>query len=51
MTAIPEQLGPVKLVQQIGLGKYCQVWEGLDTKARKKVAVKVIVPSMAKDVG
>jgi serine/threonine protein kinase len=51
MTAIPEQLGPVKLVQQIGLGKYCQVWEGLDTKARKKVAVKVIVPSMAKDAG
>lgn len=51
MSTIPEQLGPVKLVQQIGLGKYCQVWEGLDTKARKKVAVKLVVPSMAKDAG
>ncbi|MFM8735701.1 MAG: serine/threonine-protein kinase [Pirellulales bacterium] len=51
MSTIPEQLGPVKLVQQIGLGKHCQVWEGLDTKARKKVAVKLVVPSMAQDVG
>ena len=51
MTAMPEQLGPVKLVQQIGLGKHCQVWEGLDMKARKKVAVKVIVPAMANDAG
>jgi len=51
MPPIPEQLGPVKLVQQIGLGKHCQVWEGLDTKARKKVAVKLIVPAMANDAG
>ena len=51
MPAFPEQLGPVKLVQQIGLGKHCQVWEGLDTNARKKVAVKVIVPAMANDAG
>jgi serine/threonine protein kinase len=51
MSTLPEQLGPIKLVQQIGLGKHCQVWEGLDTKARKKVAVKVIVPAMAKDAG
>ncbi len=51
MAAIPEQLGPVKLVRQIGLGKHCQVWEGLDIKARKKVAVKLIVPGMALDAG
>ena len=51
MPPIPDQLGPVKLVQQIGLGKHCQVWEGLDTKARRKVAVKVIVPAMAQDAG
>jgi serine/threonine protein kinase len=51
MPPIPDQLGPVKLVQQIGLGKHCQVWEGLDTKARRKVAVKLIVPAMAADVG
>ena len=51
MPPIPDQLGPVKLVQQIGLGKHCQVWEGLDAKARRKVAVKVIVPAMAQDAG
>ena len=51
MPPIPDQLGPVKLVQQIGLGKHCQVWEGLDTKARRKVAVKLIVPAMAQDPG
>lgn len=51
MPPLPDQLGPVKLVQQIGLGKHCQVWEGLDTKARRKVAVKVIVPAMAQDAG
>ncbi|MFM7412867.1 MAG: serine/threonine-protein kinase [Planctomycetota bacterium] len=51
MATLPEQLGPVKLVRQIGLGKHCQVWEGLDTKARKQVAIKVIVPAMAKDPG
>lgn len=51
MPPIPDQLGPVKLLQQIGLGKHCQVWEGLDTKARRKVAVKVIVPAMAHDAG
>jgi len=51
MPAIPDQLGPVTLLQQIGLGKHCQVWEGLDTKARRKVAVKVIVPAMAQDAG
>jgi len=51
MPPFPDQLGAVKLVQQIGLGKHCQVWEGLDTKARRKVAVKVIVPAMAQDAG
>jgi serine/threonine protein kinase len=51
MPPIPDHLGPVKLLQQIGLGKHCQVWEGLDTKARRKVAVKVIVPAMAQDAG
>ena len=49
MTSIPEQLGPITLVQQVGHGRHCQVWEGLDTKARKKVAVKLIVPAMAHD--
>jgi len=51
MTKLPEQLGPLKLVQQIGLGKHCQVWEAVDAKSRTKVAVKVIVPDMATDAG
>ncbi len=51
MTKLPEQLGPLKLVQQIGLGKHCQVWEAVDAKSRTQVAVKVIVPDMATDAG
>jgi len=51
MTKLPEQLGPLKLVQQIGLGKHCQVWEAVDAKSRKQVAIKVIVPDMATDPG
>ena len=51
MTKLPEQLGPLKLVQQIGLGKHCQVWEAVDAKSRKQVAIKVIVPDMATDAG
>lgn len=51
MTKLPEQLGPLKLVQQIGLGKHCQVWEAVDAKSRKQVAIKVIVPDMAMDPG
>lgn len=51
MTKLPEQLGSLKLVQQIGLGKHCQVWEAVDAKSRTQVAVKVIVPDMATDAG
>ena len=51
MTKLPEQLGPLKLVQQIGLGKHCQVWEAVDATSRTQVAIKVIVPDMATDAG
>ena len=51
MTKLPERLGPLKLVQQIGLGKHCQVWEAVDAKSRTQVAIKVIVPDMATDAG
>lgn len=51
MTKLPEQLGSLKLVQQIGLGKHCQVWEAVDTTSRTQVAIKVIVPDMATDAG
>jgi serine/threonine protein kinase len=48
---LPEQLGSLKLVQQLGLGRHCQVWEAVDSKTGGKVAVKVIVPDMAADAG
>lgn len=51
MTKLPEQLGSLKLVQQIGLGKHCQVWEAVDATSRMQVAIKVIVPDMATDAG
>jgi len=50
MPKLPERLGSLTLVQQIGLGKHCQVWEAT-TKAGDRVAVKVIVPEMAADAG
>ncbi|MEX0670694.1 MAG: serine/threonine-protein kinase [Pirellulales bacterium] len=51
MAKLPERIGSLKLIQQIGVGKHCQVWEALDEPARKKVAIKVVVPDMAQDVG
>ncbi len=51
MAKLPEQLGSLKLVQQLGLGRHCQVWEAVDSKTGGKVAVKVIVPDMAADAG
>jgi len=50
MPKLPERLGSLTLVQQLGLGKHCQVWEAT-TKAGDRVAVKVIVPEMASDAG
>ena len=51
MVKLPEHIGSLKLIQQIGVGKHCQGWEALDEKARKKVAIKVVVPDMAQDAG
>jgi eukaryotic-like serine/threonine-protein kinase len=48
MPKLPERLGPLTLVQQVGVGKHCQIWEAA-TKAGDRVAVKVIVPAMAAD--
>ncbi len=45
---IPESLGPLTLVTQIGVGRYCQIWEAT-TKAGDRVAVKVVVPEKADD--
>ena len=49
MAKIPEQLGSLKLVRQLGTGKHCQVWEAVDTAGGGRVAVKAIVPGMAAD--
>lgn len=51
MAKLPEQLGSLKLVQQIGVGKHCQIWEAIDTQKKARVAVKVVVPEMATDAG
>jgi serine/threonine protein kinase len=48
MSKFPERLGSLTLVQQVGVGKHCQIWEAT-TKAGDRVALKVIVPSMAAD--
>lgn len=50
MSKLPERLGPLTLVQQVGVGKHCQIWEARDPKGGP-VAVKVIVPAMAADPG
>jgi len=51
MSRIPEQLGSLTLVRQLGSGRHCQVWEAIDTATGGRVAVKVVVPEMARDAG
>ncbi len=48
MSKIPERLGPLKLVQQIGVGRNCQIWEATD-KRGQAWAVKMVVPLKASD--
>ncbi|NCX99741.1 MAG: hypothetical protein EBX35_14490, partial [Planctomycetia bacterium] len=50
MSKLPERLGPLTLIQQVGVGKHCQIWEAKDAQGRP-LAVKVIVPAMAADAG
>ncbi|MFM7108663.1 MAG: protein kinase domain-containing protein, partial [Planctomycetaceae bacterium] len=49
MAKIPEQLGTLTLVRQIGTGRHCQIWEAIDGKTGGRVAVKAVVPAMAAD--
>ena len=49
MAKLPDQLGPLKLVQQLGVGRHCEIWEALDTASKARLAVKVIVPGKARD--
>jgi serine/threonine protein kinase len=51
MARIPEHIGSLTLLRQLGLGRHCQVWEALDAVSGRRVAVKVVVPEMAADPG
>jgi len=51
MTKISEHLGSLTLSRQLGVGRHCQVWEAVDSDSGRRVAVKVVVPEMAKDSG
>jgi serine/threonine-protein kinase len=51
MARIPEQLGKLTLGRQVGTGRHCQVWEAVDTDTGRRLAVKVVVPEMARDAG
>lgn len=51
MARIPEQLGKLTLGRQLGTGRHCQVWEAVDTDSGRRLAVKVVVPEMARDAG
>ena len=49
MARLPERIGPLTLVQQLGVGRHCQIWEARDGAAGRPVAVKVVVPDKAAD--
>ena len=49
MAKLPDQLGPLKLTTQLGVGRYCQIWEAVDTGSQARVAIKVVVPEKARD--
>jgi serine/threonine protein kinase len=51
MARIPEHIGNLTLLRQLGLGRHCQVWEALEGATGRRVAVKVVVPEMAADAG
>jgi serine/threonine protein kinase len=47
MARPPEQLGSIRLTRQLGLGRRCQIWEGIEAGGAKRVAVKVATPEAA----
>ncbi|MFM7034376.1 MAG: serine/threonine-protein kinase [Planctomycetia bacterium] len=50
MAALPEQLGALTLVREIGSGLHCRIWEATE-QSGAVVAVKVVDPEMARDAG
>jgi len=49
MPRIPDTLGTLKLVRQLGTGRHCQIWEARQGGSGPAVAVKALVPEMASD--
>ncbi len=49
MARPPEQLGSLRLVRQLGVGRKCQIWEASDESLTKRVAVKLVSPESATD--
>ena len=49
MARPPEQLGSLRLVRQLGVGRKCQIWEAADESQSKRVAVKLVSPESASD--
>jgi len=47
MARPPEQLGSLRLVRQLGVGRKCQIWEASDESQTKRVAVKLVSPESA----
>tara|TARA_B100001778_G_scaffold333886_1_gene343542 strand:- start:1050 stop:1919 length:870 start_codon:yes stop_codon:yes gene_type:complete len=51
MARPPEQLGSLRLVRQLGVGRKCQIWEASDESKSKRVAVKLVSPEFGSDKG
>ena len=51
MARPPEQLGSLRLVRQLGVGRKCQIWEASDESQTKRVAVKLVSPESVSDKG
>lgn len=49
MSRLPQQIGSLSLQKQLGIGRHTQVWEAVDTATGERVAVKAVVPEMARD--
>ena len=49
MSRLPQQIGSLSLQRQLGIGRHTQVWEAVDTATGERVAVKAVVPEMARD--
>ena len=49
MSRLPEHLGPLRLVRQLGVGRRCQIWEATEAGRSERVAVKLVNREAAGD--